>query len=154
MTKPTIMPIGIIQKSTKDSAIFTLTRPEDRSTLKINSPVRVWNTHWDQDEILSGVMIRGHVTEIGPTTATFKVTESRIGPYWPKHTDTLAPGSLVHLALPDSFDVDQSQIATQEEEKLLDRIELAQQLEEVQKRKTSGMTTETPSPEPGGSEQE
>ena len=27
MTKPTIMPIGIINQSTGDSAIFTLTRP-------------------------------------------------------------------------------------------------------------------------------
>ena len=153
-TKPTIMPIGIIKQSTEEGASFILTRPGDDSTLKINSPVRVWNTHWDQDEIPSGVMIRGHVTEIGPTTATFKVTESKIGPYWPKDADTLAPGPFVHLALPDSFEVDRSQIATQEEEKLLDRIELAQQFKEGRKRKDSRSTTAKPPPEPSGSEQE
>ena len=32
-----IMPIGIIEQSTEDGAIFKLTRPEDHSALKINS---------------------------------------------------------------------------------------------------------------------
>ena len=132
-----IMPIGIINQSTGDGAIFILTRPGNPSILKINSSVIVRNTHWDQDEIPSGVMVRGHITQIGPTTATFKVTESKIGPYWPKDADTLAPGSFVHLALPDSFDVDRSQIATQEEEKFLERIELARQLKEVRERNDS-----------------
>ena len=100
MTRPKIMPIGIIEQSTENGAIFTLTRPGDHSTLKIHSPVRVWNTHWDQDEIPSGAMVRGHITEIGPTTATFKVVESKIGPYWPQDADPLAPGCFVHLALP------------------------------------------------------
>ena len=67
---------------------FILTRPGDPRILKINSSVMVRNTHWDQDEILSGVMVRGHLTEIGPTTATFKVVESRIGPYWSKDAET------------------------------------------------------------------
>ena len=127
MTRPKIMPVGIIEQSTEDGAIFKLTRPGDHSSLKIDSPVTISNTHWDQDEIPSGVMVRGHITEIGPTTGAFKVVESKIGPYWPKEADPLAPGSFVHLALPDSFDVDRSQIATQEEEKLLERIELARQ---------------------------
>ena len=112
MTKPTIMPIGIIKQSTGDGTIFVLIRPGNHSILKINSPVTVRNTHWNQDEIPSGVMVRGHVTEIGPTIATFKVAESKMGPHWPKDADTLAPGSFVHLLLPDSFDMDRSQIAT------------------------------------------
>ena len=98
-------------------------------------------------------MVRGQVTEIGPTTATFKLVESRIGPYWPKHADTLAPGCFVHLALPDSFDIDRSQIATQEETEFLDRIELAQQLKEARERKDSRITRAKPSPEPRVSEQ-
>ena len=154
MTKPTIMPIGIIQQPTEDGAIFIMTRPGNHSTLKINSSVTVRNTHWDHEDIPSGVMVRSHVTEIGPTTATFKAVESRIGPHWPKDADPLAPGSFVHLAMPDSFEIDRNQIATQEEEKLLDRIQLAQQSKEARERKDSGMTTETPSPEPRGSEQE
>ena len=98
MTKPIIMPIGIIRQSPGDGATFKLTRPGDHNALKINSSVIVRNTHRDQDEIPSGVMVRGYVTKIGPTTATFKVVESKIGPYWPKDADTLAPGSFVHLA--------------------------------------------------------
>ena len=137
MTKPTIMPIGIIEQSTKDDAIFKLTRPADPSILKINAPVMVWNSHWNGDDIPSGVMVRGHITEIGPTTATFKVVESKIGPYWPKHADTLAPGSFVHLALPDSFDMDRSQVATPDEKKFLDTMETDRQLKEVQRRKDS-----------------
>ena len=138
MTKPTIMPIGIIEQSTEDGAIFKLTRPGDDSALKINSPVMVWNTHRDDEDIPSGVMVRGHVTEIGPTTATFKVVESRLGPYWPKDTDVLVPGSFVHLALPGSFDVDRCQIATREEEKFLVKLEMARQFKEVRERNDSG----------------
>ena len=138
MTKPTIMPIGIIEQSTKDDAIFKLTRPADPSILKINSPVMVWNSHWNEDEIPSGVMVRGHVTDIGPTTATFKAVESKIGPYWPKDAETLAPGSFVHLALPDSFDVDRSQVATPDEEKFLHKMETDRQLKEVRERNDFG----------------
>ena len=139
---------------TEEGAIFTLTRPGDPNILKINSSVMVRNTHWDQDDIPSGVMIRGHVTEIGPTSATFKVVESRTSPYWPKDADTLAPGCFVHLAMPDSFEIDRSQIATRDEEKFLEKLEQARQLKEVRERKDSRPTTATPSPEPGGSEQE
>ena len=146
MTKPTIMPVGIIEQSTGDSATFTLTRPGDPNILKIKSSVMVRNTHWDQNEIPSGAMVRGYVTEIGPTTAKFKVVESRTGPHWPNDADTLAPGCFVHLALlPDSFDLDRSQIATQKETEFLERIELAQQVKEAWERKASRMTTASPS---------
>ena len=87
-----IMPIGIIEYPTEDGATFILTRPGDHNILKVNSPVMVRNTHRDDGDIPSGVMVRSQVTEIGPTTATFKVVESKIGPYWPKDADTLAPG--------------------------------------------------------------
>ena len=93
---------------------------------------------------------RGH----GPTSATLTVQESKIGPYWPKDADTLAPGSFIHLALPDSFDVNHRQIGTQEEKEFLERIELAQLIKEGRERKDSRITTAKPSPEPGGSEQE
>ena len=135
MTGPTIMPVGIIKQSTEEGAIFKLTRPADPTTLKINSSVILRNTHWDQDEIPSGVMVRGQVTEIGPTTATFKVVESLIGPYWPRDADTLAPGCFVHLALPDSSEIDRSQIATPDEEKFLDKLEMDRQLKEARERK-------------------
>ena len=137
MSKPTIMPIGIIKDSTEDSATFILTRPGDDSTLKIHSPVRVWNVHWDQDEISSGAMVRGHITEIGPTTGAFKVVESKISPYWPEDADPLMPGSFVHLALPNSFEIDRSQIATRDEEKFLEKLEMDRQLKEVREKNDS-----------------
>ena len=130
-----IMPIGIIEQPTEEGATFILTRPGDHNILEINSSVMVRNTHWDQDEILSGVMIRGQVTEIGPTTAKFKVVESKIGPYWSKGADHLGPGCFVHLALPDSFEIDRSQIATREEEKFLEK---DHQLQEVREKNDSG----------------
>ena len=132
-----IMPVEMIEQPTEDEATSILTRPGDHSILKINSPVTVRNTHCDQEDIPSGARVRGHVTEIGPTTATFKVMESRIGPYWPKDADTLTPGCFVHLTLPDSFEVDRSQIATPEEEKFLDNFEMDRQLKEIRKRNDS-----------------
>ena len=89
MSKPTIMPIGIIEQSTGKGVTFILTRPGDPRILKINSSVMVRNTHRDDEDIPSGAMVRGHVTEIWPTTATFKVVESQVDPYWPKDVDTL-----------------------------------------------------------------
>ena len=138
MTRPKIMPVGIIEQSTKDGAIFKLTRPGDHSSLKIDSQVTISNTHWDQDEIPSGAMVRGHVTEIGPTTATFKAVESKIGPYWPKDADPLTTGSFVHLALPDAFEIDRSQIATRDEEKFLEKLEMDHQLKDVREKNDSG----------------
>ena len=153
MTKPTIMPIGIIQQPTENGATFKLTRPRDPTILKINSSVMVRNTHWDQDEIPSGVMVRGHITEIGPTSATFTTSESWADPNWPKDTDILVPGNFVHLALPDSFEIDRSQIATRGEEKFLQKLEMDRQLKKARERKDSRLTTARPSPKPGGSEQ-
>ena len=149
-----IMPIGIIQQPTEDGATFILTRPEDRSTLKTNSPVVVWNAQIDKQDVISGVMVRGQVTEIGPATATFTTSESWADPNWPKDTDILVPGNFVHLALPDSFEIDRSQIATPDEEKFLQKLEMDRQLKEVQERKDSRITRAKPSPEPGESEQE
>ena len=133
-----IMPIGIIEQSTGDGATFKLTLPGDSSSIKINSSVIVRNTHRDDEDTPSGVMVRGHVTEIGPTTATFKVAESRIGPYWPNDADTLVPGCFVHLAPPDSFEMDHSQIATREEEKFREKMEMDRQLKEVREKDDSG----------------
>ena len=133
-----IMPIGIIEQSTEDGAIFELTRPGDRSILTTNSPVVVLKAQIDQEDIISGVMVRGQITEIGPATATFTTAESWVDPNWPKGTDILVPGSFVHLALPGSFEIDRRQIATQEEEKFLKKLEMARQVKEVREKNDSG----------------
>ena len=78
------------------------------------------------------------ITEIRPATGAFKMVESQIGPYWPKVADTLAPGCFVHLALPNSFEMDPRQIATQEETEFLEKLETARQLKEVPERNDSG----------------
>ena len=66
----------------------------------------------DQQDIISGVMVWGQVTEIGLTTANFATVEYWADPNWPKDTNILVPGNFVHLALPGSFEIDRSQIAT------------------------------------------
>ena len=95
----------------------------------------VWNSQIDQEDIISGVMVRGQITEIGPAIAIFTTAESWADPNWPKDTDILVPGNFVHLALPDSFEIDRSQIATRDEEKFLQKLERARQLKEVEERK-------------------
>ena len=149
-----IMPIGIIQQPTENGATFILTRPEDRSTLKTNSPVVVWNAQIDKQDIISGVMVRGQITEIGPTSATFTTSESWADPNWPKDTDILVPGNFVHLALPDSFEIDRSQIATREEERFLQKLQMDRQLKKARERKESRITRAKPSSEPARLEQE
>ena len=119
-----IMPIGIIEQSTEEGATFRLTRPGDRSILTINSPVVVLKAQIDQEDIISGVMVRGQVTEIGLTTAAFATVESWADPNWTKDTDVLVPGNFVHLALPGSFEIDRRQIATPDEEEFLERLEM------------------------------
>ena len=119
-----IMPIGIIEQSTGDGATFKLTRPGDHSNLKINSPVVVLKAQIDQQDFISGVMVRGQVTEIGLTTANFATVEYWADPNWPKDTDILVPGNFVHLALPNSFELDPTQIATQEETEFLEKLEM------------------------------
>ena len=133
-----IMPIGIIEQSTGDGATFKLTRPRDRSNLLINSPVVVLKAQIDQQGIISGVMVRDQITEIGHTTATFTTVESWADPNWPKDTDVLVPGNFVHLALPDSFEIDRSQIATRDEEKFLEKLEMDRQLKEAREKNDSG----------------
>ena len=132
------MPIGIIKQSTGDGATFKLTRPGDRSTLKNNSPVVVLKAQIDQQDIISGVMVRGRITEIGPAIATFATAESWVDPNWPKDTDILVPGNFVHLALPGYFEIDESQIATQEEEKFLERLEMDRQIKEAREKNDFG----------------
>ena len=132
-----IMPIGIIEHPTEEGAIFKLTRPGDHSILKTNSPVVVLKAQIDQEDIISGVMIRGQITEIGPATATFTTVEFWADPNWPKDTDILVPGNFVHLALPDSFEINRSQIATREEEKFLEKLEMDRQIKEVREKNDS-----------------
>ena len=139
-----IMPIGIIQQSTEEGATFKLTRPGDHSILKTNSSVVVWNAQIDQEDIISGVMVRGQITEIGPTSATFTTAESWADPNWPKDTEVLVPGNFVHLALPGSFEIARSQIATQDEMEFLERIEIARQVKEARERNDTGMDAASP----------
>ena len=141
-----IIPIGIIKQSTEEGAIFILTRPREHTTLKINSSVVVWNAQIDQEDIISGVMIRGRITEIRPATATFTTVESWVDPNWPKDTYVLVPGNFVHLALPDSFEIDQSQIATRDEEKFLEKLEMDRQLKDVREKNDSGSPQQRPHP--------
>ena len=61
-----------------------------------------------------------------------------MAPTGPKTLITLAPGCFVHLALPNSFELDPSQIATQEETEFLEKMEMDRQLKEVREKNDSG----------------
>ena len=89
-----IMPIGIIQQPTEEGATFRLTRPGDHSILKTNSPVVVLKAQIDQEDIISGVMVRGQITKIGPTTAAFTTAESWADPTGPKTLTSWSRGAL------------------------------------------------------------
>ena len=100
---PVLMPIGIIDEPNNSGAVFTMTRPGDRNELKPGDFVTVWNFHQDFEAL---ARVRGRISEVGQTAASFVVTESQLDPSWPDHIDPLGAGNAVYLADPDSFQPD------------------------------------------------
>ena len=68
MAVPYIMPLGFIDQPTKDGATFILTNPEDSLGLRPGTPVTVWRY---SPELLAVAKLRGAVSDVGYTTATF-----------------------------------------------------------------------------------
>ena len=116
---PGIMPIGIIDESSENGAIFTLVRPGDRDTLRPGTPITVWNFHQDFEAL---AMIRGEISEISDTTGSFILNDSKIDPSWPHHIDPMGAGNPVYLAEPDSFqpDITRGPASPEEFDMLLD----------------------------------
>ena len=100
---PVFMPIGIIDESTQDGGIFSLTRPDDHKTLQAGDPVTVWNMH-QQFETMA--RLKGEITEVSRTTASYIITERQVDPSWPDYVDPFGAGNPIYLAVRDSFNPD------------------------------------------------
>ena len=108
-------PIGIVDHSTNDGCIFTLTRPKDRETLVSGTQVTLWNAIQVEGKPVV-VRFRGQVTEVSQTTAAMLITHADTNPRWPNQIDPMGSGMPVYLASPNSYHVDMSRICESPEE--------------------------------------
>ena len=119
MATPYIMPLGFIDRPTEDGAIIMLTNPEESITLKLATPVTLWR--YNQAH-LAVAKIRGEISDVGYTTATFITVEARIDTRWPANQELMRPATPVYLALPGSFEPDTSRTITQEQAEAVQRL--------------------------------
>ena len=119
MATPYIMPLGFIDRITEDGAIFQLTYPEDSKSIAVGTPVTV--RRYSQKSLTSG-KLRGRITAVGYTTATFETIETRTDPSWPKDEHILCLRSPVFLAQHESFEPDSSRATSPEKAELLRRM--------------------------------
>ena len=118
MATPYIMPLGFIDRTTDDGTIFLLTNPEDSLGLRLGTPITVWRY---SHEHLTLAKLRGTITAVGYTTATFTTSESQTDPRWPEHEPILAPAAPVFMALKESFDPDPARKVTPEKAEAFQR---------------------------------
>ena len=112
MATPYIMPLGFIDRTTDDGTIFLLTNPEDSLGLKLGTPVTVWRY---SQEHLALAKLRGTITAVGFTRATFTSAHSLKDSRWPQDEDILKPKIPVYLAIPGSYEPNGSRMLSQEE---------------------------------------
>ena len=112
MAKPYIMPLGFIHRKTEAGTVFLLTSPGESKNLRSDTPVTVWT--YSPDHLALG-KVRGLITAVGYTTATFAAVETSLDSRWPGDQDVLRPKAPVFLALNESFDPDLSRMLTQEQ---------------------------------------
>ena len=112
MAVPYIMPLGFIDQPNETGATFILTNPEDSLSLRLGTPVAVWR--YSPEHLALG-KLRGRITEVGYTTATFVTVETRNDSRWAEDLPTIRPAAPVFLALGDSFEPDPDRKLTQEQ---------------------------------------
>ena len=112
MATPYIMPLGFIDRTTKDGGTFTLTNPKESLSLRLNTPVTVWRYSPEQ---LALAKIRGLICAVGYITATFRTVESQIDSRWPDNQQLLRDRTHVYLALENSFEPDPVRMLTREQ---------------------------------------
>ena len=95
MAQPYINPLGFIDRPTQDGAVIILTNPEESLGLRPGTPITVWR--YSPEHLALG-KLRGRITTIGYTTATFVTEETEKGPRWPDE-DLVRPAAPVFLAL-------------------------------------------------------
>ena len=119
MARPYIMPLGFIDRTTDNGAVFVLNDPGDSAELKPGTPVTVWRYSPDQ---LALAKIRGLISNIGYVTARFRTVESIMDDRWPGEEEVLRKRTPVYLALEDSFEPDPGRMLTQEQADRMERI--------------------------------
>ena len=112
MATPHIMPLGFIDRPNVNGATFILTNAGESADLRAGTPVTVWRY---SPERLAIARVRGTISAVGHTTATFTISGSQIDPRWPEEEDILQPKTPVYLALPDSYEPDPSRMLSQRE---------------------------------------
>ena len=119
MAVPYILPLGFIERPTGTGATFILTNPEDSLGLRLGTPVAVWR--YSPEHLALG-KLRGLITEVGYTTATFVTVETRNDSRWAEDLPIIRPAAPVFLALGDSFEPDPDRKLTQEQAEAMRRI--------------------------------
>ena len=119
MARPYIMPLGFIDRTTDNGAVFVLNNPGDSAELKPGTPVTVWRYSSDQ---LALAKIRGLISNIGYVTARFRTVESIMDDRWPEEEEVLRKSTPVYLALEDSFEPDPGRMLTQEQTDRMERV--------------------------------
>ena len=119
MTRPYINPLGFIDRPTEDGAVIILTNPEDSLSLRLPTPITVWRY---SPELLAIGKLRGSISTVGYTTATFTTIETLTDPRWPDDLPIIRTAAPVFLALGDSFEPDPDRKLTQEQAEAMRRI--------------------------------
>ena len=136
MATPYIMPLGFIDRPTETGATFILSSPEDSFSIKTETPITVWRY---SPEHLAIAKLRGHVSAVGYTTATFTTIETRSDPRWPEDLPIIRPTAPVFLALENSFDPDPERKLTQDQAAAMHRLALRYaELARIPKKPTQG----------------
>ena len=112
MARPYINPLGFIDRPTEDGTVILLTNPEDSLSLRLPTPITVWRY---SPELLAVAKLRGAVSDVGYTTATFTTIETQTDPRWTHDLPIIRPAAPVFLALADSFEPDPERKLTQEQ---------------------------------------
>lgn len=119
MARPYIMPLGFIDRTTDNGAVFLLNNPKETAELKPGTPVTVWRYSPDR---LALAKLRGLISDIGYVTARFRTVESVMDDRWPEEEEVLRQRTPVYLALEDSFEPDPRRMLTQEQADRMERV--------------------------------
>ena len=120
MAKRRILPLGFIDRTTRDGAIIMLTSPSDSPTLRLETPVTLRSR--SAGEPLATARARGFITAVGYVTATCKIVETRMDAKWPRDEQVLRRGTPVYQALAGSFVPDPARTLSEEQAEDLRRL--------------------------------
>ena len=119
MTTPYILPLGFVYRKTEAGTVILLTNPGEPNNLRADTPVTVWT--YSPEHLALG-KVRGLITAVGFTTATFSPVEISLDARWPQDQDVLRPNAPVFLAQEGSFEPDLSRMLTPEQAEAIQNV--------------------------------